>query len=293
MRSVIRLSLLLWLSLFAAMPMNGQSAASMYDQGVSLYKKGNYQGAIKALNESMILNKSATNKKKCQALINKCNRALNKKKSDTPKSKPSAESLTVRTNRLLFDGVASDAEVVGVNATDAWSIRLENDDDQYWCEIRKSDDQTSLVVKTKPSTLTVSRQARINVFLEKNPAKKADISVVQKRGKAVQIKVSDEDIRKIDRAGEEKVITVDCKSDTVYADGRNWTVEKSPTWVSFLSTKKSRKSRVGIQLNELSLEFAPNPTKEERVGYIVLRSQEAECHIKLTQQKGNRKTGAK
>lgn len=261
-----------------------QSAAAKYDQGVALYSKGNYQGAIKLFNEAMILNKSAANKQKCQAMIDKCKKAMK------PKPKPSKpvanDKLTLEHRQIYFDGHSAGAKLVGVTPIGGWKASLEHEANASWCRLEIKDGGKHLEVKTVPSTLTISRTATINVVSEKSSRDVKTLKVTQGRGRGVKLSASRQELTKINRKGEERVVTVNCQSDTLLSDGRNWYVAKAPAWVAILNTKKkNKKERVGIEKNELSLQFEPNSTKEERTGYVVIRSQEAELHIKLVQKK--------
>ena len=290
MRSLIKILLLtLMLCLTPAANTFAQSAASKYDEGVAQYNKGNYQGAIKLFNESMILNKSAANKKKCQAMIAKCNKASKAKKSEAQvKSKPVvSDKVTLERDAIYFDGHAAGAEVIGVKAAGGWNAELEHEADGSWCSIEPKDDGNFLIVKTTASNLTVYRTASIKVISDKNSREVKNLLVTQGPARNATLSVSKEEIKNINRAGDEQVISINCQSDTLLADGRNWFITKAPSWVKFLSTKKlGRKERTGITMNELSMQFEANPTKEERIGYIVVRSQDAERHIKLIQKKG-------
>ena len=61
-----------------------QSGSQLYNQGVALFNKGNYQEAITLFQKSMAIDGSANNKQKCNAMISKCKSA--KSKTSTPRS---------------------------------------------------------------------------------------------------------------------------------------------------------------------------------------------------------------
>ncbi len=288
------------LALAPAVGASAQGAAQKYDEGVALYNKGNYQEAIKALNESMILNKSAANKSKCNAMIKKCRAAMKTQKPAKTQSRQADLAISLRTNLVEFDGSEASAEVVAVTASGGWDMKLERETDNLWCTLEKSDDHSSLVIKAKQSNQTMAREANIIVFSTKDENQSKQIKVVQSRGKKPQLRVEPAEPEMIDRKGGEVLLRVNCVSDTLYADGKNWTVKKLPEWANVISTKQVssgvlnlRKEREEVKPNELSLQLEPNPTKQDRVDYVILSSQDTELRIKLTQQKGNKKTGAR
>lgn len=275
------------LLLTPAVNLYAQSAASKYDEGVTLFNKGNYQGAIKLFNEAMILNKSAANKKKCQAMIDKCKKAAKAKKSEAQPKKPVvSDKVELERESLYVNGFTASAEVISVTAPGGWKAEVEHDIDKSWLSLEVKDDGRFLIVKTTPSGLTITRTGTILVVSEKNSREVKRLQVTQGKGKNASISVSKEEIKGIRAKGDEFVVTVNCQSDSLLVDGRNWYITKAPAWVKLLGTKKEKKTRVNVAKNELSMEIAPNPTREERSGYVALRSQDAECIIKLIQKKG-------
>ena len=119
MKKLFLLLTALLLSLAPVTEAYGQSADSKYEEGVAQYNKGNTQAAIKLFKESMILNKSAANKKRCNAMIAKCNKSGKKAKSDDPK--PAKAELLLDRNHLSFNGRSSDADVISITATNGWN----------------------------------------------------------------------------------------------------------------------------------------------------------------------------
>lgn len=303
MKYLIRVLFIMMLALAPAVGACAQGAAQKYDEGVALYKKGNYQEAIKALNESMIVNKSAANKRKCNAMIKKCRAAMKNQKTNKAQSRQDEDLISVRTNLVEFDGSEAAAEIISVTTSGDWGMKLERETDNVWCTLEKSDDHSSLVIKTKQSNQTMAREANIIVFSTKDESHGKIIKVVQSRGKKPVLRVEPAEPEMIDRKGGEILLRVNCVSDTLYDDGRNWTVSKLPDWANVISTKQVvakeilgvalSKERVEVKGNELSIMLEPNPTKQERVDYIILSSQDTELRVKLTQQKGNKKTGAR
>ena len=288
MRKLIKILLLtVALLLTPAVNTYAQSAASKYDEGVTLYNKGNYQGAIKLFNEAMILNKSAANKKKCQAMIDKCKKAAKAKKSEAQPKKPVvSDKVELERENLYVNGFTASAEVISVTAPGGWRAEMEHDVDKSWLSFEVKDEGKFLIVKTTPSKLTITRTGTILIISELNSREVKRLEITQGKGRNASISVNKEEIKKINGKGDEVLVTVNCQSDTLLADGRNWYITKAPAWVKPLGTKKEKKTRVNVAKNELSMEIAPNPTKEERSGYVTLRSQDAECIVKLVQRKG-------
>lgn len=286
----------LLLALANATEINAQSGDAKYEAGVAQYKKGNMQAAIKLFSESKILDKSAANKKRCNAMIARCKkpRRQERKESVTP-----VAELSLNRNYLDFDGKQPGANVVMVEATNDWTAVLEDEKDADWCILEKSEDRRSLVVRTNPSLLTVPREAVVKIADEDNEQLTKSVTIRQGSGKTPLLVADPEEIDRIDVDGDEVLVKIDCVSDTLYSDGKKWMVKNLPDWVSLLpdkqkeqtglgkifKSKKNRDKREPLGENELSLKIAPNKTKDERTGYIVVESQRVEVHVKLKQKR--------
>lgn len=298
MSKVVKILLLLLMAI-APVSSYAQSAASKYDEGIALYKKGNYKGAIKALNESMALNASAAHQKKCQALIKKCKKGLSAKDDPSNNRRGSQAQLGIRNNVLRFPGNDTNVRTVSVTASGDWYARLEDESDNSWCEVKKQTDGSVLTVMAKTSEMTVARDAVIVVHAVDDSNVKKKIKVHQERGRQPTLTVKPERLPKISKRGKELLIKVECVSDTLYADGKNWEVVSYPQWVTLLATKTVKKGgfagvigekdHFSIGNNELSVQVSSNPDDQEREGDLVLRSQDVECRVKLVQDKGKKK----
>lgn len=313
-RTAILLFFLL-LSMFSVVSIYAQTASSRYNEANRLFRKGDKEGAIRALKSSMILDKSDANKRKCQNLINKINSSGKKdynsnsknNKNNTSKKdyysttpySPDNDVFYLRQHQLNFDGNEAGQAHVIVKTSKIWDAEVDEEKDRSWCQVNKAhDDDSILVVSVKPSNLTATREATIHVFMTYSRKNKREVKVIQRGGMKATIAASKPTVANIDRAGGNVVVPIFCNSDTLYSDGKNWEVAEFPSWVKVVSTKLFRKNpfaqavRVDAEKSELSIECAPNPTKEERRGKIVLVSQDAQCEINLIQKKGNKNTGA-
>ena len=113
MKVLLRLMLVIVMALAPATVVNAQSASAKYDEGMALYNKGKKAKAIKAFQASMVLDKSAENKARCNAMIQKCKARPRPSRDDYPKPKP-VSNLSLGSERLEFDGKKVEADVVFV-----------------------------------------------------------------------------------------------------------------------------------------------------------------------------------
>lgn len=294
MKKLLMLLTALLISLAPVTEACAQNADSKYEEGVAQYNKGNMQAAIKLFKESMILNKSAANKKRCNAMIAKCNRTGKKTKSEEPKT-AKAELLLDR-NHLSFNGRSSDADVISITATNGWSFRYVDQEDARWCILDKSQDGRTLKVKAEPSHLTVPREAKIIISDAVTPSFCKELYVKQGSGKDPYLTAIPAELDRIANDGEEEIIKITCVSDTLYSDGKNWRLKDYPSWVKMLpdkpkvtgiksafASKNDKNARIPVEANELSMKIDPNTSTDERLGEIVIQSQNSEMRIKLTQ----------
>ena len=294
MKKLFLLLTALLLSLAPVTEAYGQSADSKYEEGVAQYNKGNTQAAIKLFKESMILNKSAANKKRCNAMIAKCNKSGKKAKSDDPK--PAKAELLLDRNHLSFNGRSSDADVISITATNGWNFRYVDSEDARWCILEKSQDGRTLKVKAEPSHLTVPREAKIMITDAVTPSYCKELFVKQGSGKEPYLTALPTELDRIANEGEEEVIKITCVSDTLYSDGKNWRLGDYPSWVRMLpdkpkvtgiksafASKNDKNARIPVEANELSLKIEPNTSTDERLGEVVIQSQNSEMRIKLKQ----------
>lgn len=290
MKKLLMLLTALLMSLAPVTEVYAQNADSKYEEGVAQYKKGNTQAAIRLFNESMILNKSAANKKRCNAMIAKCRKPLKTaKKVDAPRVE-----LKLNREMLEFEGKTTGANVITVTASGEWNATLDDEKDASWCILEPTEDGKSLIVKTEPSHLTIPREAIIRIA---DVETEKTVKVRQGGGKQPLLYADPEEVDRIDQDGDEILVKMDCVSDTVYSDGKKWRVKSSPDWVFFMpdkqkaqtglskifKNKKDKNKREPLEANEISVKIAPNKSKGERTGYIIVESQSTEVHIKLKQ----------
>lgn len=294
MKKLLMLLTALLISLAPVTEVYAQNADSKYEEGVAQYNKGNMQAAIKLFKESMILNKSAANKKRCNAMIAKCNRSGKKAKGENPK--PAKAELLLDRNHLSFNGKSADADAISITATNGWKFRYVDQEDARWCILEQSQDGKTLKVKAEPSHLTIPRKATIIISDAVTPSFCRELFVTQSSGKDSYLTAIPLELDKIVVDGDEEVIKVTCVSDTLYSDGKNWRLKDYPSWVTMLpdkpkvtgiksafASKKDKDARLPVEANELSVKFDANPTTDERLGEIVLQSQNTELRIKLKQ----------
>lgn len=297
MKKLLLIITALLMSLAPVTDVYAQSGDSKYAEGMTQYKKGNMQTAIRLFNESKILDPSAANKKRCNTMIARCRKPKTSKK----KQEAARVELSLNRNHLEFEGKTTGANVITVTSEDGWTAALEDEKDATWCILEPTEDMKSLIVKTEPSHLTVPREAKIKITDAEDDKVEKTVTVRQGGGKSPLLYAEPEEVDKIDADGEEMVVKMDCVSDTLYSDGKKWRVKSSPDWVVFMpdkqkeatglrkvfKSKKDKDKREPLEPNELSVRVAPNKAKGERTGYIVVESQSTEVHIKL-KQKGSK-----
>ena len=297
MKVLLRLMLVIVMALAPATVVNAQSASAKYDEGMALYNKGKKAKAIKAFQASMVLDKSAENKARCNAMIQKCKARPRPSRDDYPKPKP-VSNLSLGSERLEFDGKKVEADVVSVYGTSNWKATVEDSKDAAWCLLEPETDMKGLKVKTEMSPITVSRTATIVITDENEGGISKKVTVVQSAGRIPRIYVDPTEFLRIDKKGDEKVFVVDCVSDTLYSDGKNWRVKSCSEWVTILPDKqkaaggllgklgkKDKDKREPLEKNELCIKVEPNTSGRERAGGVTLVSQNQEFQIKLKQKK--------
>ena len=271
--------LMVIIGLLCFIPCGGfaQSASDSYNKGVALMNKGDYQGAIASFKASMAINKSAANVKKCKAQITKCNRLAKKKTgtADTAKKAPQ-KTLTVSTNRIVFEAGAEETKSIGIETqpeTNDWIANVASEH-EGWCKLAKSMDGKELQVTCLPSNSTISRFTGITVIYDQVTQ---FIQLVQK-GRSPQLKAITNLVKLSKRKGGSKQVAVSCNSDTLYSDNKNWQLSKYPEWCEVYVTSGNELTVKADKLTKEHPDF-----KTGRAGDIILRSQDQEFIIRVEQ----------
>lgn len=272
---LIRLMMLIGLLVITPCGGFAQSATESYNEGIALMNKGDYNGAIAKFKASMVINKSAANKKKCNAQIAKCNRL--KKSGRGGEETPKAEmELELATSSLDFEYSEENIKLIGVTTkpeSDDWTATLEPDSCKEWIRLAKSMDGKELQVNCLPFNNTISRFAKIHVTY--GEARKI-ISVTQK-GKEVVLEANPFVTINKKRGGKQAIV-INCNSDTVYTDKRNWELVKTPDWCTVLPTGDKQIVVEAEKLTKDDAEF-----KTGRTGDIIIHSQNKEIIIRVDQ----------
>ena len=272
-----RLIMILGLLCFAPIASYAQSASESYNKGVALMNKGDYQEAIASFKASMAINKSAANVKKCKAQIAKCNRLSKKKKSGGEEEKAAAPSkqLTLSAYSLAFDA-GEDTKYVGIETMPESSDWMANvaSEHESWCKLGKSMDGKNLQVTCLASNSTLSRQTGITVIYDQVTR---FIKLTQK-GKKPHIDATKADVKINKRKGGTQKVGINCNSDTLYADNKNWELTKTPDWCEVTATSGNEITIKADALTKNDPEF-----KSGRTGYIRIESQNEEFIIRVDQ----------
>ena len=237
----------------------------------------------------------------------------------------------IGTSQLSFSGVETESKTVSVNANkDVWKCSVEGakGEDVSWCHAEKTEINGKSYVKITcdHSSRTLPRKAKVVID---NQGAKDYIEILQSAGTRTDFTIDSYNIKNnitVVKRGEEKnaiitvskekgveqiVVTLECTSDTTYANGKNWTVMSHPDWVvikdkkevyerlsarkvfktinNTLNGEKNGAMYVNPEKDELVFEVKPVRKAKEiqsgRIDDIVLRSQDQICTIKISQTK--------
>ena len=276
-KTIYKLMMIIGLLCFIPYGGYAQSASDSYNKGVALMNKGDYQGAIASFKASMAINKSAANVKKCKAQITKCNRLAKKKTGtgDTAKKAPQ-KTLTVSTNRIVFEADAEVTKSIGVETqpeTNDWIANVASEHES-WCKLAKSMDGKELQITCLPSSSTISRVTGITVIYDQVTQ---FIQLIQK-GRSPQLRANTNLVKLSKRKGGSKQVAVSCNSDTLYADNKNWQLGKYPEWCEVYVTSGNELTVKADKLTKEHPDF-----KAGRTGDIILRSQDQEFIVHVEQ----------
>lgn len=312
MKLIRILIILLQLSFISAITY-AQSASDLYNTGITLMKKKDYDGAIKSFNASMTINKSEANVKNCTTRINECNwyKSQLKKKEVKEEEKVVVvePELSVSTHEIHVNSKGNseltDYSVVNVTATpdaEAWTVEPIKGG---WYEIELSSDKKKFEVHFDENN---SDSMRTSIIIVKNGDKEEKITLRQdkkidlvigvnvegKQVKVLGVKILDKadsfaevsDIR-VNAKGNQVVFVVNSNADARYENGLNWHIVSMPTWIKRLSMKKDGKKSVAAMSNELVLEISRLNKKTDgsyRFGEIVIESQDVVKTINVLQE---------
>lgn len=275
-RLLTRLILILGLLCLPAIGCYAQSASDSYNKGLALMKKGDYQGAIASFKASMAINKSADNKKKCNAQINKCKKLINSGSVGGNDPKPSTKVLNVSASTLNYDAETETMKIVGIETqpeSNDWLASVPQDA-QDWCKLAKSMDGKELQVTCYPAKSTILRKTIINVTYGQQSRQ---IEVAQK-GTKLEFYAETPFVSISKRRGGEEEVSITCNSDTIYDNKMNWTIVKSPEWCEI---KVPDKGQMIIKADKI---MKDSPLyKGGRTGDIIMRSQDKEFVIRVDQ----------
>lgn len=253
---------------------HAQSASESYDNGLALMKKQDYSGAIACFKASMAINKSAANVKKCKAQISKCNKLQKSNKGKTAIVNAAPEKkLNISSSVLSVTAAPESDYSIHIEASpesNDWTAITEGG--VNWIDLSKSMDGKELRIKVSPSEKTLVRHASVAVSYD-NIIKKINIT---QAGKEVEL-VPSSMFTKFKKKGGQMLVNINCNSDTTYTNNYNWIIEKAPEWCNAEGTSTS------LVLNVSPLTKSDPYYKTGRTGDIVLRSQNAECIIRIDQ----------
>ena len=276
-KTISKLIMMIGLLCFAPIVSYAQSASESYNKGIALMNKGDYQEAIASFKASMAINKSAANVKKCKAQIAKCNRLAKKKKSggDEEKKVAPSKQLTLSAYTLVFDA-GEDTKYVGIETLPESSDWMANvaSEHESWCKLGKSMDGKNLQVTCLASSSTLSRQTGITVIYDQVTR---FIKLTQK-GNKPHIDATKADVKINKRKGGTLKVGINCNSDTLYADNKNWELTKTPDWCEVTA---SSGNEITIKADPLSKNDPDY--KSGRTGYIRIESQNEEFIIRVEQ----------
>ena len=276
-KTISKLIMMIGLLCFAPIVSYAQSASESYNKGIALMNKGDYQEAIASFKASMAINKSAANVKKCKAQIAKCNRLAKKKKSggDEEKKVAPSKQLTLSAYTLVFDA-GEDTKYVGIETLPESSDWMANvaSEHESWCKLGKSMNGKNLQVTCLATSSTLSRQTGITVIYDQVTR---FIKLVQ-RGNKPHIDATKADVKINKRKGGTLKVGINCNSDTLYADNKNWELTKTPDWCEVTA---SSGNEITIKADPLSKNDPDY--KSGRTGYIRIESQNEEFIIRVEQ----------
>lgn len=277
-RTILKLMMIISLLSFVPYAGYAQSASESYNQGLALMKKKDWDGAIAMFQRSMAINKSAANVKNCKAQINKCNRNLRNQKSNGGESKSKApkKTLTLDVSQIFFEAGGEETKTVKVETqpeSNDWIANVASEHES-WCKLAKSMDGKELQVTCLPSSSTLARITGITVIYDQVTQ---FIQLTQK-GRTPQISTNTINVKLSKRKGGSKAIAVNCNSDTLYSDNKNWMLAKSPEWCEVKATSGNELTVSADKLTKESPYF-----KTGRTGDIILRTQDQECIIRVEQ----------
>ena len=277
-KTISKLMMIIGLLYFTPIVSYAQSASESYNKGVTLMNKGDYQEAIASFKASMAINKSAANVKKCKAQIAKCNRLAKKKKSssdDEQKNTAPSKQLTLSAYSLAFDA-NEETKYVGIETMPESSDWIANvaSEHESWCKLGKSMDGKNLQVTCLATSSTLSRQTGITVIYDQVTR---FIKLFQK-GKKPHIDATKADVKINKRKGGTQKIGINCNSDTLYSDNKNWELTKFPEWCDVTVTSGNEITIKADPMDKNDPEF-----KSGRFGYIRIESQNEEFIIRVDQ----------
>lgn len=275
-KTLIRLVMLIGFLVVTPCAGFAQSASESYNEGIALMNKGDYNGAIAKFKASMVINKSAANKKKCNAQIAKCNRLKKSGRGVEEAHKVSSKVLTLATHGLDFEYSEENLKLVGVETTpesDDWTATLDPENSKEWIGLAKTMDGKNLQVNCLPFNNTIARFAKIHVIY----GDKREIINVRQKGKEVVLEANPFVTLSKKRGGKQAIV-INCNSDTVYSDKRNWELTKTPDWCTVLPTGDKQIVVEAEKLTKSDAEY-----KTGRTGDIIIRSQNKEIIIRVDQ----------
>ena len=271
-RILKKLLVVILLSMAPAYFAFAQSASESYENGMALMKKKNYEAAIKCFKASMVINKSAANVKNCNAQIAKCQKAMSSKKNQ-PSPVAVEKKLTITTPILYVPANPDKDYSVPIETypeSNDWMATVEGK--PGWLELSKSMDGKNLQIRVKPVDKTIVRSAEITVTYD-NLSRKMDIHQV---GQKVNLFAEKSKV-KFKKKGSNEDITIQCNSDTVYANKLNWYVDEAPEWCH------TEETMTNLVIKVDPIEKSSPFYKSGRTGVINIKSQDQKLTILLEQ----------
>lgn len=235
--------------------------------------------------------------------------------------KTSVAYLELFPQNMTYSSHSTESKEVSVNCDrDDWTCNVKRQEgEDSWCKAEKLA-TGQLKITCSASDKTIERRtsvlvwrgslkdsvnirqpagARADLYIDSYQAESKDVTLSRGEVKNPVISVSKKN------GIEQVVVNVVCKSDTIYQDGynNNWTVVSMPSWCKRKSTKKIYEKKLidkikkkikkeseqeePIEGDELVFEI-PKITsskllKSGRIDNIVLRSQDQQCVIEISQ----------
>jgi len=276
-RLIKLLTVIVMMTLTTPAVVYAQSASESYDKGMALMKSGDYSGAIASFQASMAINKSEANKKKCNTQIAKCRKLMKKPTGDTPVPVPveNEKKLRLSKERVPFPSTPMEdlsVDIITEPFSNDWMATVEGNAD--WLELSKSMDGKSLILKCKPTDKTIKREVMVAVTYGKQ---KREVKVVQ-WGKDVKFAATPLETS-FKMKGGKQLVNINCNSDTVYEDGKNWKIKQVPDWV------KAETTATTLILEAQKVEKNDPEYKTGRESQIIIVSQNWECVLKVSQKR--------